>query len=83
MVNPEDEKLLGMLERAFVNLGAESGPARVMGSQLLKRARQLAAERGVPEARAMAELLQKVQQGRRGEYSGEVSQDSRGSEMGN
>ncbi len=70
MVNAGDEALLANLARAFVNLGSPEAQARVMGAQLLKRARQIATERNIPEAGAMAELLQKVAQGRSGDYTG-------------
>lgn len=60
-----------MLTRAFVQLGATAEQAPVMAAQLLKRARQLAEERGIPETAALAELLGKVTAGRRGEYGAE------------
>ncbi len=65
-----DERLLTMLRSSFSNLGANAEQATMMASQLLKRARQVAAERGIPEQAAMAELLQKVIAGRRGDYTG-------------
>lgn len=68
---PGDEHLLAMLQQSFANLGASAEQARVMAVQLLKRARQVASERGVPEAAAMAELLAKVVSGRKGEYTGQ------------
>jgi len=64
-----DERLLAMLQQSLANLGATSDQARVMAGQLLKRARQVAAERGIPEAAAMSELLAKVVAGRKGEYA--------------
>jgi len=64
-----DEREAG-LTQAFVNLGAAPEAARVMAFQLLKRARQLAVERGVSETQALGELLEKVVAGRRGDYGG-------------
>ena len=66
----QDERALAMLRSSFANLGATPDQAAVMAAQMLKRARQVAAERGIPEQAAMAELLQKVIAGRRGEYTG-------------
>ncbi|MBE2215648.1 MAG: hypothetical protein IAE82_17380 [Opitutaceae bacterium] len=60
-----------MLQQSFANLGATGDQARVMAVQLLKRARQIAAERGIPEAAAMRDLLAKVVSGRKGEYTGQ------------
>jgi hypothetical protein len=65
-----DERLLAMLRSSFTNLGATQDQAAVMAAQMLKRARQVAVERRIPESAAMAELLQKVIAGRRGEYTG-------------
>ena len=66
-----DEHLLTMLRRSFANLGATAEQAEVMAAQLLKRARQMATERGISEQASMAELLQKVVAGRRGDYTGQ------------
>jgi len=71
VVSRDDETILANLTRAFVNLGSNEAQAGTMASQLLKRARQLSTERGISEAEAMSGLLQKVIQGRRGEYTGE------------
>lgn len=48
-------------------LGAEPGPAATMATQLLKRADQLAIERGVPREQALKGLLEVVVKGRAGE----------------
>lgn len=48
-------------------LGATPEQARVMAAQMLKRAGQLAAERGVSEAEALRGLLELVVAGRSGE----------------
>jgi len=48
-------------------LGAERAQAETMAAQLLKRADQLAAERGMLRTEAMAYLLQLVTKGRNGE----------------
>jgi hypothetical protein len=48
-------------------LGAPPAQSEAMARQLIKRAEQLAAERGQPRAEAMAYLLRVVMQGHRGE----------------
>jgi hypothetical protein len=53
----EDEDAL---IKAFEQLGAELPQAKVMASQLLKRAVQVAEERGISQEEALAELLQKI-----------------------
>ena len=70
-----DERMQAMLHQAFTHLGAPPEQARTMAAQLLKRARQLAAERGIAESTAMAELLAKVIAGRKGEYTGQPPPD--------
>lgn len=47
-------------------LGAAPGPAETMARQLMKRADQIAAERGIPREVAMTQLLQILVQGRQG-----------------
>lgn len=64
----DDARLIAMVREALVNLGAGGAQAGVMAAQLLKRARQIAAERGIDEADAMRELFAKVIAGRKGEY---------------
>jgi hypothetical protein len=68
VVNGGDAHLLETLARALANLGAPAGQDRVMAAQVLKRARQLAAESGTSETEALAGLLAKVVAGRRGDY---------------
>jgi len=65
------DRALEMLTQAFAQMGATSEQAPVMAAQLLKRARQVASDRGVPETVALSELLTKVTAGRRGEYGAE------------
>jgi hypothetical protein len=48
-------------------LGAQPAQAETMARQLLKRADQLASERGIPRDQAMANLLQLLVHGRQGE----------------
>lgn len=48
-------------------LGASPAQAATMAAQLLKRADQLATERGVSRVEALAQLLQLVVKGRSGE----------------
>lgn len=55
---------LEQLASIFINLGASPESARVMASQLDKRAQQLAAETGRTYAEAMAHLLSLVQKAR-------------------
>ena len=62
-MSEELEKLTQLCER----LGAAPAQAGTMARQLLKRADQLAAERGMPREQAMAHLLQVLIQGRQGE----------------
>jgi len=50
-----------------VRLGAAPGQAGVMAAQLLKRAEQLANERGIAKATALQQLLEVVVKGRAGE----------------
>lgn len=69
--DPGDEALLLMLQRSFLNMGASAEQARVMAAQMLKRARQIAAEEHIAESAAMAGLLAKVVSGRRGDYTGQ------------
>ena len=51
-------------------LGAPPAQAATMAKQLLKRADQLAAERGIRREEAMAQLLQILVQGSQGEVPG-------------
>lgn len=65
MTDADDE--IRRVALLFQRLGADEERAPVMASQLLKRARQLAEERGITEAEAARELLQKVIEARRGD----------------
>jgi hypothetical protein len=47
-------------------LGAAPGQAATMAAQLLKRADQIAAERGIAREQALAQLLQILVEGRQG-----------------
>jgi hypothetical protein len=47
-------------------LGASPAQAATMAAQLLKRADQISAERGIPREAAMAQLLQILIEGRQG-----------------
>ncbi len=58
----EREQLVRLCER----LGAPRPQAETMAEQLLKRAEQLAAERGTTREAALARLLELVVQGRSG-----------------
>jgi hypothetical protein len=59
----EEEQLRVLCER----LGASPAQAGTMAAQLLKRAAQLAVERGLTREAALAHLLNLVVQGRKGE----------------
>lgn len=59
----ELEQLTQVCER----LGASHTQAQTMATQLLKRAEQIAAERGVTREAALRELLEIVVKGRAGE----------------
>ncbi len=59
----EDEQLRALCER----LGASPAQAATMAAQLLKRAGQLAIERGITREAALAHLLNVVVKGRSGE----------------
>jgi len=58
----EIEKITVLCER----LGAPPAQAATMAAQLLKRAEQLSAERGIAREAAMAQLLEILIQGRQG-----------------
>lgn len=58
---------LEQLAQACVKLGSSPAQAEVMAAQLLKRAGQLAAERGLTREAALAHLLNLVKQARSGE----------------
>lgn len=49
-----------------MQLGSPPLQAKTMARQLLKRADQISAERGIPREEAMAQLLQILVQGRQG-----------------
>jgi hypothetical protein len=57
---------LAQLTRLCEQLGAPPAQAATMAGQLLKRAAQLAAERGTTREAALARLLQVLVQGRAG-----------------
>ena len=65
----EQEQLAQLCQR----LGAPPAQAIVMASQLLKRAEQLAAERGTTREAALARLLDMLVKGRAGEVPAEFA----------
>ncbi len=73
----ESEREVGMLTRVCLNLGASEAQARVMALQLLKRAGQLAGERGTSREVELRRLLELVVAGREGR-----SDTGEGSETG-
>ncbi|ACB73794.1 hypothetical protein [Opitutus terrae] len=58
---------LEQLTRLCERLGAPTGQAGTMAAQLLKRAEQLAVERGIGRTAALAYLIDLVVKGRQGE----------------
>tara|TARA_B100002019_G_C20931658_1_gene432437 strand:- start:181 stop:360 length:180 start_codon:yes stop_codon:yes gene_type:complete len=54
----ESEVLL--LTQFFQNKGADNAQAMRMASQLMKRARQLAETKAIPEKEALEQLLKKI-----------------------
>jgi len=65
MTDSHDEQVLEIAQ-IFVNLGAAETPAHVMASQLLKRAAQIAVERGISKVEATETLLKQVIEARQG-----------------
>lgn len=72
----ENEQLTQLCQR----LGAAPAQAATMAAQLIKRADQIAAERGVPREQAMRELLEVVVKGRAGEVPARFAPPPRGDE---
>ncbi len=58
------------ITRLFINMGAGEKQAEVMAAQLLKRAGQIAEERGISILEATENLLKQVVQARQGDASG-------------
>lgn len=70
----EKDDAVAQLAAGFRNLGASEQQAEVMARQTLKRSRQLAKEKQVPEPVALGELLKKITAGVQGTYTGEEEQ---------
>ena len=64
---------MGQLTQLCERLGAPRAQAATMAAQLLKRAEQHAAERGVTREAALARLLDLVVKGRAGEVPAEFA----------
>jgi hypothetical protein len=64
------------LTEACLRLGAPRAQAEVMAAQLLKRAGQLAVERGITREAALAHLLKLVVQGRAGQVPADFAPPS-------
>lgn len=62
----DDTVLIAHLAQILARQGAEAKQAEVMAGQLLKRARQMAVQDGIDEARAVQYLLQVVISSRHG-----------------
>ncbi|MFT5837309.1 MAG: hypothetical protein ACI9ZV_000814 [Candidatus Azotimanducaceae bacterium] len=54
------------ITRIFINLGADERQSDVMAKQLLKRAEQIAKERGISKIEATENLLKQVIEARQG-----------------
>ena len=67
-----NELELNQVTELCVRLGAPRGQAETMAAQLLKRAEQIAAARGVSRENALAHLLRFVAQGRAGEVPKDI-----------
>jgi len=63
MSDEATETLLGVT-RLFINMGAEPQQAEIMASQLIKRAHQIAHERGITVVEASENLLKQVLEAR-------------------
>ena len=60
------EEYLEQVSTLFTQLGAEQSQADVMARQLLKRASQIAVEKGISEIEALESLLKQVVEARQG-----------------
>lgn len=60
------EEELETVTRLFTGMGAEQSQAEVMARQLLKRAGQLSAERGISKVEATEVLLRQISEARAG-----------------
>lgn len=67
MPQPEASREVEMLTKVCVKLGAPEEQARTMAGQLLKRADQLAEERGTGREEELRRLLELVIAGRKGD----------------
>ena len=65
-MSEDHENELEMLKQVCANLGAPEGQAETMASQLLKRADQLAKERGSGREEELRYLLELIVAGREG-----------------
>lgn len=65
---------IAQLSALCLRLGATPEQAPIMAAQLLKRADQLASERGIQRTEALAHLINVVIKGRAGESPGDFTQ---------
>jgi hypothetical protein len=70
------------LTRLCQSLGASPAQAAVMAAQLLKRAEQISAQRGISREAALQELLEIVVKGRAGEVPARFEAPKKSSEAG-
>ena len=75
MPQPEANREVEMLTNVCVKLGAPEAQARTMAGQLLKRADQLAEERGTGREAELRRLLELVIAGREGHAETPVEED--------
>jgi hypothetical protein len=59
-----DDSQVEQVSALFIRMGAEREASQVMARQLLKRSKQIAAERGVSELEALEKLLKQVVEAR-------------------
>lgn len=73
---------IDQLSALCLRLGATPEQAPVMATQLLKRADQLASERGIGRTEALAQLIEIVVKGRAGETPANIPRTGNASKSG-
>lgn len=66
MSDEKEEQEVAQVAQLFIQFGATPEQADVMAAQLLKRAGQLAEERGISKVAALESLLKQVIEARQG-----------------
>lgn len=70
----ELEKHRAEIERLCLRLGADAGQVSLFAAQLIKRARQVADERGCSRTEALDQLLRTIIRGREGRSCGDTTE---------